>query len=521
MNRLTLATFVAAVSLIWGGCRCGTNPPPPGDSGVPVTTCSMLGEPCGATQLCCVGACGVGGTCEQGAAACLTAGAACNDGLDCCTGRCGADKKCSDQQCLDTNAVCTANGDCCTGNCANGTCAVIPGAGSCRVVGQACGGGGQEPCCSTNCQNGFCKAAYSCRPTNDLCFNAVDCCSGLCSKNDGSPGYCILPSGGCTQEGIPCSSGTNCCTRVCADPGTGAKVCLPATGCRMTGNTCVDHQSCCGGGTNPNGDVTCDFESASDLFGRCGNGQSCNPAGNICSYKLNYPDGGSKQINAANNCCTTWKGKNGDACKLDTSGIPRCFGGQTDDCPNGYTGSSPCCIAEGEVCQFKDQCCNGVPCVADEQGVLRCTGSSCIPLGASCTQGGAGCCAGQCLAAGELGGSVCQIPSDAGVACKSNGSGCAAGAECCSLTCSGGVCLTPTACQPRGATCSSSADCCSGTSCQVPAGSSAGTCEASSCANAGQSCSTTNLCCTGFDCLDTSGNYCNGTTACTCTVIIN
>src|SRR5688500_13676042 len=108
MKRFSLAMCLATVAIILNGCRCGSPPPPPNnDSGVPVTTCSMLGETCGGDQLCCVGSCGVNGTCEQGSAKCLTTGATCNDGLDCCTKRCGADKKCSGQQCLDNGTTCS------------------------------------------------------------------------------------------------------------------------------------------------------------------------------------------------------------------------------------------------------------------------------------------------------------------------------------------------------------------------------------------------------------------------------
>lgn len=47
------------------------------------------------------------------------------------------------------------------------------------------------------------------------------------------------------------------------------------------------------------------------------------------------------------NCCGGQ-----DACKLDRSGIPRCFGVQTNNCPNGFTGEAGCCIASGDVCQL-------------------------------------------------------------------------------------------------------------------------------------------------------------------------
>ena len=89
-------------------------------------------------------------------------------------------------------------------------------------------------------------------------------------------------------------------------------------------------------GTNPNGSVMCSGN-------RCDNGQSCNPVGNICGAPV-LLDGGS--INASQNCCDGMR----QVCKLDSSGIPRCFGGVTVMCPTGYTGVAPCCIAMGQAC---------------------------------------------------------------------------------------------------------------------------------------------------------------------------
>ncbi len=503
----------------------------PGD---PTKMCAPLGGDC-SSQPCCVGACNADNVCEQGQVGCAGAGEGCTDNLDCCTNRCGANGTCSAQQCVDNGAACTGNNDCCTGNCSGGTCAPIPGGGSCKVQGQSCGSGGE--CCSTNCQGGTCAPAYTCRAGGDLCYGDGDCCSNLCSKNDGSAGFCRTPSGGCIQDGLPCSSGTNCCTRVCSDPGTGVKVCLPASGCRMTGNSCTDAQACCGGGSNPNGSVQCDKEVATDDYGRCDNGQACNPVGNICGAVFNLPDGGTFTVNASQNCCNGKK----ESCKLDSSGIPRCFGGGSTECPQGYTGEAPCCIEEGQVCQFKDQCCDGNPCVPDNGGVLRCTKSTCIPLGNACTPGTGTCCSGDCLPAGEFG-HACQLPgtgggtdggtagdggmtSDAGTTdgggCKPNGQMCSQSAECCSGTCENGTCQTPSACQGTGDVCTSTADCCTGNSCVVPAGSSSGTCQPSTCAGPGQGCTGAGSCCAGLSCLKAGQNAaCDGTTACICSAIL-
>lgn len=315
---------------------------------------------------------------------------------------------------------------------------------------------------------------------------------------------------------MPCEGGSNCCTRICADPGTGAKVCLPASGCRMTGLACLDDQACCGGGTNPNGSVECRRESEDDAYGRCDNGEACNPVGNICGATFTNPDGSTFSVNASQNCCDGRK----EVCKLDSAGIPRCFGGGSEECPTGYTGEEPCCIEEGEVCQFKDQCCDGNPCVSDDQGVLRCTRSECVPSGSTCTPGGDPCCTGECEALGELQ-HVCDPPDQP--MCKPNGDPCGAASECCSGICLDGKCAAETPCQGDGETCTSNGDCCGGLSCVIPAGSASGTCqEGEACGSTGQSCSSASPCCAGLECVQTQASaYCDDTTPCECIVILN
>jgi hypothetical protein len=330
------------------------------------------------------------------------------------------------------------------------------------------------------------------------------------------------------------------------DLGSGATVCQPASGCRLTGDFCLEVNQCCGGGVNPNGSVQC----AGTVSTRCDNGQACNPVGNICGAPV-LPDGGS--INASQNCCDGKK----EVCKVDSSGIPRCFGGCPSGdctggpCPTGYDPGNPsCCIQPGHACQFKDQCCNRLPCVPSADGGFVCSdqGSSCTPLGAACTAaadgGASACCAGAvCLASSE-GSAVCQLPGggpdggtadggtadggadggvDGGAGCKANASPCASGAECCSNVCTSGRCAPPAVCQPQSAACTSAADCCAGLFCSVPAGQTSGTCQpGSTCGSAGQQCSVgtdggVSACCPGLFC-DKQGTFtpCDGTTVCTC-----
>jgi hypothetical protein len=384
---------------------------------------------------------------------------------------------------------------------------------------------------------GACAPAYNCQANGDVCSKDADCCGNACSVNDGGAGYCMFvrggASGGCLQDGNPCpNGGENCCSRTCVDLGSGAPVCAPATGCRVTGNFCLATSNCCGGAPNPNGTVTCDSSTS-----RCNLGISCEPPGIICG-NAKLADGGTLSINAPVDCCTgiTPPVDTMNLCKLDSSGIPRCFGGKSGQCPTGYTGKSPCCIQAGNLCQFKDQCCNGLPCLPNPDGGagFYCTvTSNCLPLGASCNpnlDGGSGCCSGSmCAATGELS-YACQLPSDGGTAdgggCKPNGSACTASSQCCSSICTstdGGpaTCQTPSSCQQQGGTCTASSDCCSGLACNIPSGSTTGTCQTSSCQNSGQTCSASLSCCSGLLCLDSNGNACGSTGSCTCMVVIN
>ncbi len=414
--------------------------------------------------------------------------------------------------------------------CNANTCASIPGGGACKVLGDSCASNGQ--CCSTLCKSGACAKAYYCQPNGDRCSANAECCGRACSVNDGGVGYCLNVTGGggggCTQEGNPCSGGSGCCSRTCFDPGSGATVCLPVGGCRLTGTACNGEDDCCGGGVNPNGSVLC-------IAGRCDNGQSCNGVGNICGTAT-LPDGGTVMINASQNCCNGMKA----VCKLDSSGVPRCFGGQSGNCPNGYTGEADCCIAIGDVCQFRDQCCNDALCLPGNDGLLRCQGSSCVPTGGTCTTD-ANCCNALCLGGvcrpfsenpGDGGtttdGGVVILPDggealpDGGTLCAPNGSGCTFSNDCCSQICTNGVCGTPTMCQGTGASCTATGDCCSGLSCSIPAGSNVGTCQAASCVGAGQTCSAGGTsCCSGLSCLTATYATCGAAGQCTCTVAIN
>ncbi len=550
--RAFLALWAIGALLTFSACNCsgsvdgpsdnpgGNTDGGPGSDGGTVLACVQPGAACVSGRPCCSGVCD--GTVCTTPSFCQANGKSCNADTDCCLNNC-VNGTCSDKLCTDVGHSCTSGNECCTGTCTGGTCASLAG-GSCKVVGQSCATGSE--CCSTNCQSGFCAKAYYCQPVGDVCRSNDECCGHACTANsDGGVGRCAAVSGsgggGCDQAGEPCNGGTNCCSRVCIDPGSGVTVCQAAEGCRLTGTWCTDDQSCCGGGTNPNGSVLCrGADAGAASTGRCDQGNACNPVGNICGAPV-LPDGGS--TNAPQDCCDGHVSNGGqvgpgsDVCKLDSSGIPRCFGGASTTCPTGYTGEGQCCIAAGQECQFKDQCCGGAPCVPGPNGKLVCTVANCTPVGASCTSSGQCCSGTDCrpTASGALACQTIPVPvgdagtpdagapdagsADAGV-CQANGTLCSLGNQCCSQRCLEGACQPPASCQPKNGVCTTTADCCSGYSCAVPSGATSGTCQASSCTGGGQACTSNDQCCTGLSCLDSTNYFCSGTGDCTCKALL-
>jgi hypothetical protein len=193
-------------------------------------------------------------------------------------------------------------------------------------------------------------------------------------------------------DGEPCTDGTNCCSRVCADIPGGGKICQLASGCRVIGDICTSPTDCCGGpgvGTAGAGNATCTPVAGTDPpVGTCSNPNSCDPEGDVCGLSAN----------ARHDCCDCAPPKI-DCCKPDSSGVPRCYGTPSmGNCPNGYTGATGCCIATGDICAFDNECCNGAPCLPDGTGVLRC-GTTCVMLNGTCTAT-ADCCTGL----------ICNVP---------------------------------------------------------------------------------------------------------------
>jgi hypothetical protein len=414
-------------------------------------SCAPLGSACTNDASCCSGA-----TCDTASKTCAylglcrPTGASCNVATDCCTltctaGACGA-------ACKQLSAACAASADCCSGNCAAGACAPVV-AGGCTTLGNACTS--PAGCCSGNCQGGACAPSGGpCLAQGDTCYRASDCCTNVCNQPNGanSAGTCgsiqTMGSGGCTLDGEPCNGCSGCCSRTCVPTSTGGRICQPASGCKLEGDLCVKDTDCCGGGATglPGANsVTC-IPIAGTTFGACHNATGNQPEGDVCGFM-----GASICGQNAREDCAGCMSPKYQCCKLDSGGVPRCFGGSTMNCPKGYDGTANCCIAAMQICAFSAECCNGAPCVADMNGVLRC-GSACSMAGGPCRADG-DCCAGL----------VCNVPTGAtqgtcGVPQMPPAPDGGAG--------DGG----PNLCSQVGQACSTVQPCCTGLVCTPPAG---------------------------------------------------
>ncbi len=378
--------------------------------------------------------------------ACVASGASCKASGDCCSGLC-ENLVCAAPKCKGIGETCAVAGDCCNLNCSGGKCASVacvadkapctvggnpccstkceaslseaggyrctPLNPTCKTAGNPCTGSGE--CCSSFCKNNICAApaiiSY-CNQTGDICYKDAECCTGVCTGASGAkPGTCAAITVSCKVDGTVCQGcGTDCCSTFCAPYGAaGATICQPASGCHVEGDLCQKDSDCCGGDVTQYGKVpgaglikcvpdpkypqigTCSKPNP----GNCPSGLSCNacvPEGDVCHYK---GVGGCSSNATRNDCCDATGNKG--MCKLDTLGIPRCYG-------------LAACVPAGGDCASAADCCNTIPCVPDASGHLKCASVSCVPQGGTCTTT-QDCCTGMpCLVPpGSLQGK-CEAP---------------------------------------------------------------------------------------------------------------
>ena len=398
-----LALHREPASCCTGACtngKCGDSPNP---------SCFDKGATCSSDEQCCSLDC-ASGKCTSGAF-CTAPGNSCDADGECCSLNCIGESStthgtCDGNACVPAGSPAADASQCCSKILSGGVCQKLGSEGTnyaCSTLGESCGSGYE--CCSRNCQGGTCIPAYTCNAPGDICTRTEDCCSGMCSPGASAadPGRCLAPSGGCTQDGVPCDGPSNCCTRRCVDLGSGTTVCQPAGGCRMTGDFCDSTDACCGGtneadpGTQPSTyGVFCDGPGPDRRLGRTPRRvrhelqershlherHELQPAGQHLRRvrrerlpELLRPGRLQRQRQDR-----LQAGLERHPALLRLSARRR----HGTPCPDGYDGSNPlCCIAQGAVCQFRDQCCGGTPCVPDAEGVLRCAKptTSCDPRG--------------------------------------------------------------------------------------------------------------------------------------------
>jgi len=375
--------------------------------------CTPLTMACTTSAQCCSGVCGSNNTCVPGM--CQPDGATCTKATDCCKLNCAPNGTCSPAMCIADNAACTAGGaPCCSTKCVNGSCMPL---NTCKTAGNPCPNGNSD-CCSKICTGGFCASPSQisyCTQAGDICFHDAECCTAVCvGATATTAGTCAQLTLTCSVDGTTCSGCSTtprCCSGFCAPFGnTGNTICQPASGCHVLGDLCTKTKDCCGGDPSSNlpgaGLVICQPDPTYPQIGTCSQANpnncpmttpvcknTCQPEGDVCHYQ---GVGGCSSNTYPANCCGL-PGASSGVCKLDSLGVPRCYG----------LGSA--CVMPGGSCASSADCCNNLPCVPDSTGALKC-GSMCVQQNGACTTT-ADCCTGlQCIVTpGQLKG-TCTVP---------------------------------------------------------------------------------------------------------------
>lgn len=367
-------------------------------------------ESCTSNAECCSGKCDVGGTGKcvalGGATSCRIEGNACTQNADCCSKQCGASGKCVNVSfCTQTGDVCAKDFECCGGDCVKqgsdtlGRCSTISGS-ACNPGGTICMTlGCDNTCCSLSCGPygntgvNICQPPSGCKPQNELCSTAEDCCGGpgrptgrVNGDTQGTqnpPKTCDVAAG---------DSFGRCAFLQCLRPGD---VCKAISGvCGGTSNNCCEGIFPDGGLPGPNYCNSGSEECCSrDALGiprcravnfRCVEGQTV-PAGQLCATSADccgkpcvdnkcqsscVPKNGACTVTA--DCCSGVEcvfptGSTDGICGgtlLEDGGVTTTEDASTDaGTDSSTTQDATTCSLYGQTCTVSSNCCDGVPCV--------------------------------------------------------------------------------------------------------------------------------------------------------------
>jgi hypothetical protein len=292
---------------------------------------------------------------------------------------CGPAQTCHQGQCQ----TCPQGQTTCNGVCAD----LMNDSGNCGTCGHGCNGNA--------CVNGVC-AAPTCSGGQTLCF-------GLCVDTSTDPNHC----GGC---GMPCKDGTcagGVCVPTCTGAGQPCNTGLPGA-CSQGVTQCVGSNLVCQQSTMPSAEVCDGIDN--DCNGQVDDGiggQACNTGlPGICGFGATVCSGGTlscAQTNLPqpevcdgldNNC-------NGVADEGNPGGGLLCSTGLPGVCAAGVTicslGAIKCVqsnLPSAEICDGKDNNCNGQVDEGNPGGGLACnTGllGACAAGHTMCSQGAIVC----------------------------------------------------------------------------------------------------------------------------------
>ena len=292
---------------------------------------------------------------------CLEAGSGCTANTDCCTVSC-VNNVCSGTQCTADNQACTSDGQCCGGKCGTGgTCTPLNAAARPTAT-RARRAPSAAPRCATRRSLRTVVVLYAGRRRVRARRRVL---RRQCTIGGGQAiGLCTHPMPGSTNcqagvDGTVCSGCGDCCSRLCeVYAPTGAKICQPAEGCRVDGDICHQDSDCCGARAPvcpATGNVSASRSTAQIPRVSAATRSRAIPKATSATTRTTRRAATRRRVTTAAAVPATRA-----SVKLDGLGVPRCYG----------LGSA--CVQVGDSCAFNGDCCNGEPCVPDQNGQLHC-----------------------------------------------------------------------------------------------------------------------------------------------------